>query len=218
MPKKGGEQKKTSGTTMKKTKVKGLQTYVNANTGELIEMQVMSVEERDFNFSKVWMRSFLTTIEIVGNAKTKVAYWVIDHIDKENKLTYTYRQIAEETQMSLDTVTATMKALLGADFLRRKNQGCYIVNPNVLFKGTHNARLNVLTQYGELGKEKPEPPTPEEQLASMLDSIKVLTERATKLQDEIKKTKDGGGEPLLGQTTIDDLELPPEGEPPEEDT
>ena len=117
--------------TTKKTKLIGTQEYINADTGELVSMQVTTVEERDFNFSKVWMRNFISTLDIVGNAKTKVAYWVIDHIDRMNKLTYTYRQIAEETGMSLDTVTATMKALLGADFLRRQNQGCYIVNPNL---------------------------------------------------------------------------------------
>ena len=172
MPKKGeGQPKKTnkgSQTTVKKTKVVGSQQYINYDTGEVVTMQVTSVEERDFNFSKVWMRSFLTTLDLVGNAKTKVAYWIIDHIDRMNQLTYTYRQMAEETGMSLDTVTATMKALLEADFLRRKNQGCYIVNPNVIYKGTHSARLNVLTQYGDLEKEKPTPPTPEEHLQNLL--------------------------------------------------
>lgn len=217
MQKAGGKQprktNKGSQTTVKKTKVLGTQEYINASTGELVAMQVTSVEERDFNFSKVWMRSFLATLDLVGNAKTKVAYWIIDHIDRMNQLTYTYRQMADETGMSLDTVTATMKALLEADFLRRKNQGCYIVNPNVIYKGTHNARLNVLTQYGDLEREKSAPPTPEEQLQNLLETIKRLTDKATQLQEEIKKSKDTS---LPGQTTIDDLELPPEGEPPEE--
>lgn len=204
MQKTGGRQpKKTnkgSQTTIKKTKVVGSQDYLDLSTGELVTMQVTSVEERDFNFSKVWMRSFLTTLDLVGNAKTKVAYWIIDHIDRMNQLTYTYRQMAEETGMSLDTVTATMKALLEADFLRRKNQGCYIVNPNVIYKGTHNARLNVLTQYGDLDKEKPTPPTPEERLQTLLETIKRLTDQATQLQDEIKSAKE---EPLPGQMTLD---------------
>lgn len=213
MQKTGGKQPRKAnkgGTTViKKTKVLGTQEYINASTGELVAMQVTSVEERDFNFSKVWMRSFLTTLDLVGNAKTRVAYWIIDHIDRMNQLTYTYRQMAEETGMSLDTVTATMKALLEADFLRRKNQGCYIVNPNVIYKGTHNARLNVLTQYGDLEREKSAPPTPEEQLQNLLETIKRLTDKATQLQEEIKKSKDAP-EP-------DDLEPPPEGEPPEEE-
>lgn len=205
MPKADGKKPKQankgSQTTIKKTKLLGTQEYINASTGELVAMQVTSVEERDFNFSKVWMRSFLTTLDLVGNAKTKVAYWIIDHIDRMNQLTYTYRQMAEETGMSLDTVTATMKALLEADFLRRKNQGCYIVNPNVIYKGTHNARLNVLTQYGDLEREKSTPPTPEEQLQNLLETIKRLTDKATQLQEEIKKSKETT---LPGQMSIDE--------------
>lgn len=205
MPKQDGKQsKQTKGgqqTTVKKTKVVGTQEYINLDTGELVAMQVTTVEERDFNFSKVWMRSFLTTLDLVGNAKTKVAYWIIDHIDRMNQLTYTYRQIAEETGMSLDTVTATMKALLEADFLRRKNQGCYIVNPNVVYKGTHNARLNVLTQYGDLDKEKPQPPTPEERLQSLVAVIKRLSDEAEKLSAEIKSKQNA----LPGQMALDDV-------------
>lgn len=205
MPKADGKKPKQankgSQTTIKKTKLLGTQEYINASTGELVAMQVTSVEERDFNFSKVWMRSFLTTLDLVGNAKTKVAYWIIDHIDRMNQLTYTYRQMSEETGMSLDTVTATMKALLEADFLRRKNQGCYIVNPNVIYKGTHNARLNVLTQYGDLEREKSTPPTPEEQLQNLLETIKRLTDKATQLQEEIKKSKETT---LPGQMSIDE--------------
>ena len=194
---------KPGGTTSKKVKLIGTEQFINASTGELVDMQVTSVEERDFNFSKVWMRSFLATLDLVGNAKTKVAYWVIDHIDRENKLTYTYRQIAEETGMSLDTVMKTMGKLLEADFLRRKNSGCYIVNPNVVYKGTRTARLNVLTQYGELDKEKPKEPTPEERLQNLMDTIKRLTDEAQKLSAEIQHKQET---PLPGQMSMEQSE------------
>lgn len=187
--------------TTKKVKLLGTQEYINADTGELVSMQVTSIEERDFNFSKVWMRSFLTSLDLVGNAKTKVAYWIIDNINRENQLTYTYRQIADSTGMSLDTVTATMKALLQADFLRRKNQGCYIVNPNVIYKGTRLGRLNVLTQYGDLTQTKPTPLTSEEQLQNLLETIKSLTDKATRLQAEIKEKEQN--KPLPGQMVIE---------------
>lgn len=168
--------------TSKKVKVIGTQSYVNADTGELVEMQVTSVEERDFNFSKVWMRSFLTTLDLVGNAKTKTAYWIIDNLDRENQLTYTYRQIADAMGVSLDTVNATMKALLQADFLRRKNQGCYIVNPNVIFKGTRSGRMNVLTQFGALTKDKPAEITPQEKYDQLVSSAQALLAEAEKIK------------------------------------
>ena len=58
-------------TTEKKVKVIGTQLYINATTGELEEMQVTSIENRDFNFTKVWMKNFIATLELVGNQKSK---------------------------------------------------------------------------------------------------------------------------------------------------
>ena len=185
--------------TSKKVRVVGCQDYINPNTGELVTMQVTSVEERDFGFAKVWMRSFLATLDLVGNAKTKVAFWVVDHITKENMLPYTYRQIAQETGMSLDTVAKTMTTLLEADFLRRKNQGCYILNPSIVFKGTRAGRLNVMTEYQDAEKQKKPEPTPEERLQMLLQAIQRLTEQANKLSDEIKAKE----APLPGQMALE---------------
>ena len=42
-------------TTRKKVKVIGTETYINQQTGELQEMQVIDIEERDANFHKLWL-------------------------------------------------------------------------------------------------------------------------------------------------------------------
>ena len=62
----------------------------------------------------------------------------------------TQRQISEKSGISLKTVSVTMKALLDSNFLRKINGGAYCVNPDVLFKGTRNGRMNVLIQYNSL--------------------------------------------------------------------
>ena len=127
-------------TTKKKQKFQGVQYLVDPNTGEAIPFAVSSVEDRDFNFTKTWMRNLITALDDITNKKMTLAFWIIDHLDKENKLTYTQRQMAEMTGISLDTVHTTMKLLQEGEvpFLKRKNQGCYIVNPDVMFKGSHN--------------------------------------------------------------------------------
>ena len=72
--------------TSKKVKVAGVQNYINADTGEIVPMAVNEIEERDFNFSKIWMHNFIATLDLVGNKKTKLSYWIIENLDKENKL------------------------------------------------------------------------------------------------------------------------------------
>lgn len=172
--------------TQKKTKVVGTQQFINVNTGEVEDFQVTSVEERDFNFHKVWMKNFINTLEIVGNQKTKLCFWIIDNLNKENQLCMTYRQIAEKANMSLDTVRVTMKLLLEADFLRRINMGCYVVNPDILFKGTRNGRLNVLTIYNDAEKQKqPEyEMSTDEKIESLQNTINDLNEVLKRLISE----------------------------------
>ena len=88
--------------------------------------------------------------------------------------------------MSLDTVRVTMKLLLEADFLRRINMGCYVVNPDILFKGTRNGRLNVLTIYNDAEKQKqPEyEMSTDEKIESLQNTINDLNEVLKRLISE----------------------------------
>lgn len=142
--------------TTKKMKIVGQAQYLNMKDGTVEDFQVMSIEDRDFNFHKVWLEHIISSLDLIGNQKTRLAFWIIDHLDKENKLTMTYRQIADKSGISLDTVRVTMKSLMDSNFLERINQGAYRVNPDVVFKGGRTGRLNVLYQYNETKAEKAE--------------------------------------------------------------
>lgn len=171
-------------TTTKRVKVVGTEEYINTRTGELEQMQVTSIEDRDFNFTKMWMKNFISTLDIVGNQKTRLCFWIIDHVDKENRLIGTYRTIASQSGMSLDTVRITMKLLMDADFIRKAQNGVYVINPNLVFKGTRNARMNVLNQFTSAEYV---PLSDEERLDNLMASIAALTHRADELRRTIEK-------------------------------
>ena len=171
--------KQQTQTTSKKVKYQGTESFINAQTGELIEMQVTDIEERDFNFSKIWMRNFISTLDLVGNQKTKLCFWVIDNLDRENKLCYSYSQIATLSEISIATVKTTMKILLDADFLRRVGT-VYMVNPDIVFKGTHRARLNILSQYHEAPITKM---SDAEKISCLKESIRQLQDRLQRLEN-----------------------------------
>lgn len=190
--------------TQKKLKVVGTQQFVNVRTGEIEDFQVTSVEERDFNFHKVWMKNFINTLEIVGNQKSKLCFWIIDNLNRDNQLCMTYRQIAEKTHISLDTVRVTMKLLLEADFLRRVNQGCYVVNPDVVFKGSRTGRLNVLNTYTDAEKHEASEVSVDDKIKSLQATIASLTEALEKLVSE--KAQQLETDQLPGQMNFADLE------------
>ena len=176
--------KKLPKKTIKKVKYVGVQNYINADTGEVVEMQVTDIEERDFNFNKIFMRNFIVAMNLIGNQKSKLAFWIIDNLKNGNLLTMTYRQISQVTKISLKTVSDTMQILLEADFLRRINIGCYMVNPNISFKGHHSARMNFLHQYYQTEKETVKEETDEEHLERILTSIGKLMSSVDKLTKE----------------------------------
>lgn len=165
--------------TGKKVKVIGTEEYINTNTGEIEEMQVTTIEERDFNFTKVWMKNLILTLDIVGNQKTKFCFWLIDNLNRDNQLIGTQRNMADKSGVSLQTVSITLKLLMDADFLRKKQSGVYIVNPSVIFKGTRSARLNILNQYAESEHIQL---TDKERLSNIEQSIKTLQNQANRLR------------------------------------
>lgn len=146
---------KTQPTKQKKQKYVGQTTVIDTNTGEMIPMQITQVEERDFNFHKVWLRNLIMSFEDISNQKLRLAFWIIEHLNKENQLVMTQQAIAEKSGISIGTVKETMKRLQGkgengsVPFLIRINSGAYQVNPDVIFKGTHGSRMGVIFDYGE---------------------------------------------------------------------
>ena len=96
---------------------------------------VTTIEERDFNFTKVWLQSFLPQLRLIGNKKIDVCMWIIEHLNRDNQLIATYKQIAEATDASMDTVSKTMQCLVDNNFMRRESLGCYRINPDITLQG-----------------------------------------------------------------------------------
>ncbi|MDR2589790.1 MAG: replication/maintenance protein RepL [Oscillospiraceae bacterium] len=139
-------------TTKKQKKMIGYKYLVDPETGEHVPMQMHIVEDRDFNFNKVWLQHLISGLDNISNQKLKVAFWIIDNLDKENKLVMTQRAISEGTGVSLDTVARTMKALQEGtpSFLQKiNNAGAYRVNPDVIWKGSHSNRMGVCYEYSQ---------------------------------------------------------------------
>lgn len=140
---------KITDTTSKKQKFVGVKQMLDPDTGELIPMQITQVEYKDFNFHKVWLEHFVHSLDEITNKKLKLAFWIIDNLDYENKLIMTLRAIAIKSGISYRTVVETMGALQKGNppFLKKIQSGAYVVNPNILWKGSHTNRMGMLFEY-----------------------------------------------------------------------
>lgn len=133
-------------TTRRKTKIVGKQDYINPQTGQLVTMQVIEIEERDANFRKLWIGHLLDAVEEVGNRKMQLMMWLLDNADAYNRVIGTTRTLAEETKISQKTVVETLQALEKKDIIRRRT-GVITLNPDVIFKGGTSARMDILIRY-----------------------------------------------------------------------
>lgn len=171
-------------TTRKKIKHVGQQEFINAQTGEVEIFDVTSIEERDANFHKVWMRDFIITLDLVGNKKTKVCMWLVENINAENQVIGTFRSIAKASGTSVETVRQTFSVLKDADFLRRSQNGVYIVNPDIVFKGGKSKRMNVLHTYTDSSYE---PMSDSERLEQLISTKAELDKKITELAAKIAR-------------------------------
>jgi DNA-binding transcriptional regulator YhcF (GntR family) len=136
-----------SQSTTKKTKIIGTEQYMNVSTGTVEDFQVVRVEDADFNFDKFWVSQLLTAIDEFGNQKIKLLMYLIQKRERSNNAVIkTVRELAEETGISKDTISATLKILEAHGIIKRKT-GVIFISPNVVYRGTHNNRRRILFEY-----------------------------------------------------------------------
>lgn len=164
--------------------------------GNVYHCKVQSIRGTDKGFTKVWLADFMAKLNLIGNKKLKVAFWLVEHANRDNYIIYSQREIAkkmnttEKSKIGLSTISETMKELQKADFIRKVGQ-VYMLNPAVLSKTySADARQAILTEYFE-GTEGDSEYTNEEKIKNINRTIKELEERKLNLiaADMIDKKK-----------------------------
>lgn len=144
--------------------------WINQRTGEIIETQNITKELKagdvDIGFEKLWIGHILEAVDEVGNAKMKVLFWLIRNKDKSNMVRGSITEIAEKTGVGRATVARLMASLRKANVVRLEYGGRWMLNPAIVFKGSHDRRMNVLIRYKAMDQqEMPVPQVEHKKLA-----------------------------------------------------
>ena len=152
-------------TVKKLPKIVGRREVVDPKTKEPRYVDVVKMTDADFNFEKIWLTHLLTALDMIGNKKVELLSFMLSNRDYDNRVFGTQRAIAKATGLSLHTVSSTLKALESADALKRVQSGLYQLNPDLVFKGGHSARMSVLLEYSKIDEQmdlfEPEDAEPE---------------------------------------------------------
>ncbi len=124
---------------------------VDTETGEVIHVdQITKRVYGTKNFWKMYLMDFLTVLGIIDNKQLDVFIYIAENTNQSNNLFIgTYRSISKDVGVGVSTVTRIMKKLQESNFIKKKQNGVYIVNPNIMMKGNDTKRQILLSYYEE---------------------------------------------------------------------
>lgn len=122
---------------------------VDIETGE--QILVDQITKRVYGtkaFWKVYLMDFLMVLGIIDSKQLDVFIYIVEHTDpSQNLFIGTYDEIGKGTGTSRPTIAKVMKKLQQNNFIRKRQQAVWYVNPNILMKGNDTKRQILLSYY-----------------------------------------------------------------------
>ena len=122
---------------------------VDTQTGEVI--WVDQITKRTYgtkNFWKCYLMDFLTVLGIIDSKQLDVFVYIVENTNSSNNTFIgTYKHIAKNVGVSEPTIAKIMKKLQENNFVKKVQNGVWLVNPNILMKGNDTKRQILLSYY-----------------------------------------------------------------------
>lgn len=122
---------------------------IDRDTGE--EIIVDQISKRVYGSKQFWkcyLMDFLTVLGIIDSKQLDIFIYIVENTDQARNLFIgTQRDIAKNTNSSIQTVSTIIKKLIDNNFIVKKQNGVYMVNPNLLMKGNDHKRQILLSYY-----------------------------------------------------------------------
>ncbi|WP_278683777.1 replication/maintenance protein RepL [Paraclostridium bifermentans] len=124
--------------------------WVNTRTGEVVNSITIEKKVSRSNFMIVYLGMIINMLDGVGNKKMTVISYILKNMNKStNILLITNRELAKKCNVSLDTVTKTIK-LLKANNLIVTKTNFIMINPKLIHKGDAGKETALLTRFKEI--------------------------------------------------------------------
>lgn len=122
---------------------------IDTSTGEVI--WVDQITKRTYgtkNFWKCYLIDFLTILGVMDNKQVDIFIYIVENTNSEtNTFIGTYDKISKDVNVSRPTISKIMKKLQENNFIKKVQNGVWLVNPNILMKGNDNKRQILLNYY-----------------------------------------------------------------------
>jgi DNA-binding Lrp family transcriptional regulator len=133
-------------------------TLADTDTGEIIVVdQITKRVYGSKSFWKCYLMDFLSVLGIIDSKQLDIFIHICQNTNQSNNLFIgTYKEIAEACNVSQPTIAKILKKLVANNFIKKKQNGVWIVNPNILMRGNDYKRQILLSYYNTEKSEEAE--------------------------------------------------------------
>lgn len=122
---------------------------IDRETGEVI--WVDQITKRSYgsrNFWKMYLMDFLTVLGIIDSKQLDIFIYIAENTNQSTNIFMgTYKKIAKDVNCSETTIAKIMKKLQTNGFIKKIQNGAWLVNPNIMMKGNDRKRQILLSYY-----------------------------------------------------------------------
>lgn len=122
---------------------------IDADSGE--DIFVDQITKRVYgtkNFWKCYLMDFLSVLGIIDSKQLDIFIYIVENTNQTNNIFLgTYKKISQDVGCSSTTIAKIMKKLQDNNFIKRVQNGAWLVNPNILMKGNDHKRQILLNYY-----------------------------------------------------------------------
>lgn len=139
------------------TYIQDTQTLIGTKKRELYDVEtgeqilVDQITKRVYGskaFWKMYLMDFLTVLGIIDSKQVDIFIYIVENTNQgNNTFIGTYKKIADDVGCSETTIAKIMKKLVANNFIKRVQNGVWLVNPNILMKGNDTKRQILLSYY-----------------------------------------------------------------------
>ena len=123
---------------------------LDRETGEII--WVDQITKRTYgtkNFWKCYLIDFLSVLGIIDSKQLDIFIYIVENTQQANNTFIgTYSKIAKDVGVCRQTIASIMKKLQDNGFIKKVQNGVWLVNPNILMKGNDTKRQFVPRMRG----------------------------------------------------------------------
>lgn len=124
---------------------------MDTETGEIIEVE--QVTKRIYgtkNFWKIYLMDFMHILGILDSKQVDVLVYILENTNiSNNTFIGTYKKIASEANVSEPTIAIVMKKLQSGGFIRKVQNGVWVVNPQIMIRGNDHKQQMLVSYYNE---------------------------------------------------------------------